>query len=520
MKLFAFKDVVGFVLIGAIAVLAFSLGSYNLRGQSIWLDEAVTVQVSSQETYGDVVKSVMETRPYPPLYFLIVHDFLKVWDNEFGLRLPSVIFGVLTLIMVFLLGRTLFGNSVGIVASILFLLAPTFLFHLRDGNCYTMLACLTTVSTLSLWKAWETRRATYWVGYGIFSLLALSTHLFAVPFILGQWLAYLFLSEAWKVFRGPGIGARIQEYIKRERVFVTVAGVVILAMLIIIPQIQSEQTIDKFRSGVAVEGSALERLFSANTVKWIYKNYAAYFPFPVFWILQILGVIYGFMTDAKKTAFLLIVLLAPFLAQMVFLMTVFSSAAIRYSITLAPMLYLLTACGLRSGELLIGRIRWGKVFAAGVLAAMLFSMWQPLSLYIRFVKPQLHRAGIYDWRGVSEILKKHADPEKDIVFVCADYVMIALDYYYDGPVKRVGIKQMVDDPAYLNEVVDRNLFGKQRVWLILSHEEVDEPIVRYLEGFSRTFSIPAGPLTITTQRTGEQRLSGISITMYTLQAES
>ena len=66
--------------------------------QSLWLDEATTAIVARDFSWGDFFGKFLPADFHPPLYYVLVKLFAGLINNysEVALRLPSVIFGVLT----------------------------------------------------------------------------------------------------------------------------------------------------------------------------------------------------------------------------------------------------------------------------------------------------------------------------------------------------------------------------------------------------------------------------------------
>lgn len=57
---------------------------------------------------------------HPPLFFLLEHYSLKIFgDNNFGIRFPSVVFGVLSVYLLYLLGRKLFSEKAGLISAVI-----------------------------------------------------------------------------------------------------------------------------------------------------------------------------------------------------------------------------------------------------------------------------------------------------------------------------------------------------------------------------------------------------------------
>src|SRR5258706_12000379 len=72
--------------------------------QSLWLDEATTAKVVMKYNLLEIVPKFSVGDFHPPLYYLV----MKIWTSVFGysevaLRMPSVIFALLTGWMVYLI---------------------------------------------------------------------------------------------------------------------------------------------------------------------------------------------------------------------------------------------------------------------------------------------------------------------------------------------------------------------------------------------------------------------------------
>lgn len=138
---------------------------------------------------GRVVRAVLVSDTSPPLYYVL----LNWWTRMFGtgdaaLRLFSVWWAVLSLPLLWLVGREVGGSKAGWSACLLFSFSPVAVFYSVEGRMYSLLWCL----GLSL--AWLTLRLSpggdrpwlpaLWVLTGVAGLL---THYF-FAFV---WLACL-----------------------------------------------------------------------------------------------------------------------------------------------------------------------------------------------------------------------------------------------------------------------------------------------------------------------------------------
>ena len=105
--------------------------------QSLWLDEAVTANVVRNFRFSQIVNGFSPTDFHPPLYYL----FMKLWTNFFGyseiaLRMPSVLFSLLTGYVIYLIG--------GIWSAAFFLFNPLIVYYSQEARMYMMATFLLT----------------------------------------------------------------------------------------------------------------------------------------------------------------------------------------------------------------------------------------------------------------------------------------------------------------------------------------------------------------------------------------
>jgi len=206
--------------------------SLRNTSHSLWYDEAFTSEIAHKETFTEIIDRAMKGRPYPPLYFFIVHGSLKYSNDELGLRFPSVIFGILALIVTFLLGKAMFDHSIGFIATLLFLSTPGIFRSFVDANAYAMLAFSVTASTYCLYIAVVSQKIRHWIGFVLFSIVSIGTHMFAIFHVIGQIIAAFCLSRSWESDISQNGIVRLINSIHKERRLV-VCSLTILGVWVI-----------------------------------------------------------------------------------------------------------------------------------------------------------------------------------------------------------------------------------------------------------------------------------------------
>lgn len=157
----------------------------NILTQSLWRDEAFSALLSIKNL-GQII-SITASDFSPPFYYLFLHFWIKLFGlGEVALRVPSVLFLLLTAWVTYLLGKRLFSGKVGVLAFFLVLLNPFLFYYAFEARMYTLLSLFSVLSFYFLIME-------NWPLFILFSLLGMYSHNFMVFSLLGELGAYFFL---------------------------------------------------------------------------------------------------------------------------------------------------------------------------------------------------------------------------------------------------------------------------------------------------------------------------------------
>ena len=114
-----------------IFIIAFLIRLIGLK-QSLWLDEATTAEVIKHYSWWEIITKFSPFDFHPPLYYL----FMKSWSLFFGfseiaLRLPSIIFSLLTGYLIYKISRSTW-------ATLFFLFNPLVVYYSQEARMYMM----------------------------------------------------------------------------------------------------------------------------------------------------------------------------------------------------------------------------------------------------------------------------------------------------------------------------------------------------------------------------------------------
>ena len=140
------------LVIGCILALALLVRMIAIN-QSFWLDEAINVTAARDRGFTDLILNYTKGDFHPPLYHIILWLWLKaVPVSEMSARLPSVVFGVLTVWVVYKIGQKLWKENASFARLAALFLATSGLhvYYSQEARMYALAALTTASAVLTL----------------------------------------------------------------------------------------------------------------------------------------------------------------------------------------------------------------------------------------------------------------------------------------------------------------------------------------------------------------------------------
>jgi hypothetical protein len=163
----------------ATVAIAIALRLPTIGRESLWLDEAISY-VTATLPVARIVDNTVQSS-HPPLYYLLLHAWLKVVPRTDGAaRLLSAGWNVLLVPAIYWLSTEL-GSSCrrGLYAALLVAVSPFQILYSQELRMYTQLMLLVTVGTAAYLRARQSGGTAWWLAFGGAYLAAVYTHLFA-----------------------------------------------------------------------------------------------------------------------------------------------------------------------------------------------------------------------------------------------------------------------------------------------------------------------------------------------------
>jgi 4-amino-4-deoxy-L-arabinose transferase-like glycosyltransferase len=136
------------IMVALLMAIGLGLRLYQAASKSVWLDEAFSIWVA-RHSPAEILAWLVKVDQHPPLYYLS----LSLWIRLFGwwetpARAFSALWGVLTIPVMFAIGRRLGGIGLGLVAALLLTFSP---FHVQFAQEMRMYALLSFGAAVALW---------------------------------------------------------------------------------------------------------------------------------------------------------------------------------------------------------------------------------------------------------------------------------------------------------------------------------------------------------------------------------
>jgi 4-amino-4-deoxy-L-arabinose transferase-like glycosyltransferase len=134
---------------------------------------------------GSVIRAVKLSDTSPPLYYLLLSGWTRVWGvGDLALRMFSIVCALACVPLVIAIGRKVESEKAGWIAGVLFAMAPVAVYYSSEGRMYSLLwlcVLVTAYATIALYRG---ARYTWQIGWVLAAAAGLLVHYYFVfPFV-------------------------------------------------------------------------------------------------------------------------------------------------------------------------------------------------------------------------------------------------------------------------------------------------------------------------------------------------
>lgn len=186
------------LLLISIIILASFLRIYAIDRESLWADELFSVNVVDTDVNKIIETTANDT--HPPLYYLILYYWMKLFgDSESSIRFPSVIFSIISVYIIYLIGKNMFNKETGILSAFILSISLFSIRYSQDARFYSLLVLMVLlsnyyfISIIQERKYGKDRNKIHIAGYIIFTTATLYTHNYGLFYLIFQNIYYIFI---------------------------------------------------------------------------------------------------------------------------------------------------------------------------------------------------------------------------------------------------------------------------------------------------------------------------------------
>jgi len=464
-----------------VLILAFILRFSHLGSRPLYQDEPH----NTVELAAGPPAYIVSTNSGSILYPLLLHFILPLGNTEFMARLPAALFGFLSVWLIYLIGKTLFGKKEAILAALLSALSGHFIYFSQQARGYSGLLFFALCSFYFFLSALKKDKRYGWGFYAFFTIIAAYMSFFALVIIPVQIFFLVVLLVEQRL-----LGKKNEEFALSNKKFLnfslSLIAVLAIVFLLYLPARHTSRYVNlSYMLRLSVEGLFKGEwtfppfAFIADTFKRI-LDYDVY-PALVFVKLGLafFGILAALANKRRELTFLLAWIVLPFALFILSKPPVIYLPADNKFIFILPVLFLLLAKGVTGLSSALGR-GLSKAFRAkneallvtAVLAIFVVLVLVGESVHVRYGLLTRRLTSLDRSREISAALKSHIQTEE---MVFADRPAAQLNFLFVKPlVYPDGSKKGVMVFERFHDVSQATLSSPAGLWILLNKSRPDE----------------------------------------------
>ena len=462
---------ISWFVLSLVIIVAAALRFSDLGGESYWFDEVVMIRYA-----GNGLWTIMKGG-HPPLYLILAHFWIKLFGtSEFATRFLSVIFGVASIPVIYLVGKELFDRKIGLISAFLMAISQFQIYYSQDFKFYSLYVLLALASYYFFIIALRNRKISSFILYTVFTILLIYSHSFGLFVIVAHNLYFLLrrttyrdLESQWMICLAIILIAITPRIVVSVNTLIEVDG----SPLTWLPQVSVWMPLITLRDfvGAGLEYPALSTviigiaIFLIGTVAYfLYKGKEA-------WLANFRDFGSRFTETASQKNELLLLgmwisipILVPLLLSKIFGPMYHE----RYVISASPPCYIVIA-------FLIAML--GKVVPELISLSLIVVIITPglFDFYESPVKEQ--------WREAARYVEDNS-MSNDVIVIADDSKGLnrdTFDWYYSGKNLECSVDKFLNDHAAIDGEFMKCEKDAGRFWLIV--REVPSPPTYFVEFF-------------------------------------
>lgn len=176
-------------------LIGFALRFYTFDQKSLWMDEIYTFNDSRDDFRGQLkFYSENPTFLHPPLFFIITHLFYPFEKPERDLRIIPLIFGTLSILMIYFLAG-LFSPKIALPSTLALIFMTYHISLSQDARSYTFLMFFGMVGVFFFMKHLQTQKKAYLFFVALSFAILFHTSYSSIPFMVFSQILWFYRTD-------------------------------------------------------------------------------------------------------------------------------------------------------------------------------------------------------------------------------------------------------------------------------------------------------------------------------------
>lgn len=451
-------------LLIAVVLLGIILRANAAIHQSFWQDEVYIFTTSRDNSPSDILLMNLHDKAHPQLYYLFIHYWQKINTSVLFLRLPSIIAGALTIILVFLIGKIVHGKTFGLMSALAFSVNPFFVNLGFQAKFYPFVFLFVFGSLYCAIRFLRSRNKYWLILCSACNALAFFTDYSAIWYFIavGATMAVGLIA------RKTGFRSVASTFCKISMITLLLIGIGVIPLLTNLPQIiKDESAIGWDEFSWKKQLVSIDVIFRELMGFRGYGNYISTYVF-IFPFILLTFLAFNKSTNFLKSFFHLLTLVSLLLPPTIMLaVSQFAPIASTRNLWISGLIILF-------GFALL----WKEAVEKKSLILLLFGGLFLLASFITSAKRH-YFIGITDWNKVISSTDAYQNDEK--IFVFLDYenynwdrLQPLRDYYLKGFNRGTHVKNYKIVTVPMQNQLDEELLSQyasqKAIWLFYSGE--------------------------------------------------